>query len=383
MRITIILVLAACAGAAFGSGIAAWSYYSYPDRNVLEDGLTVAGTDPSHNDPMVEVDNPDFDFGSMDSHTTATHDFIFRNVGGAPLELEAGRTTCKCTLSEIGDDVILPGESGKVTLEWSGKDGAGPYSQTATIITNDPRKPTVELRIHGEMTARVQVVPNSLVFSSVTAGQPANGSVRVYGYLDDPLQITDHEIDDPEGIEVSFSSIPQKDLDEEKYATSGYQVDVALKPGLPLGPFRKKIHLDTNLEDHGKLVIPVEGVVSSDISIFGPGWSSESGVLRLGRLDRTGASRKLLLKVGGHHPEKVEFEIAEVRPDFVQVRLEDQSEPIGSGAAVTPLEIEIPAGSPPCNYFGPKREKLGLIRLETTHPTVKELNIYVRFLISG
>ncbi len=151
MRITIILLVTAIAGIAVGTGVAAWSFYRFPEQANLELGLVEPEKNLTEGFPSVEVDEKEYDFGAMDSHLTGKHAFVFRNVGKAPLKLVAGPTTCKCTLSDIGDGSIPPGGAGEVTLEWHGRDFVGPFSQTATIKTNDPRNLTVELKVRGEM----------------------------------------------------------------------------------------------------------------------------------------------------------------------------------------------------------------------------------------
>ena len=379
MRITIILLFVAVLGAAFGSAFAAWTFYRLPDYATVQQAASTK--DPGKKYPSVELDEDDYDFGSMDGHATGTHEFIFRNVGDAPLELEAGATTCKCTLSDIGDGSILPGQSGSVTLEWKGKGLVGPFAQTASILTNDPKKRKVDLRIHGELTAKTRVIPDVLVFSSVMAGHSAQGDVRIYGYMDEPLDIAGYEVDDPESLEVSFSAMSSNEVEEEEYAICGQRMSVTLKPGLPPGPFKRKIRVMTNVEGLEELTIPVEGTISSEISIFGAGWSAERGVLRFGTLGNAKAVRKLLVRVGGPHPENVQFEVAEVQPEFVQVRIAEKTSSPGSSVAVTPVEIEIPEGSPPGNYRGPK--KLGHVRLRVTNATVKKLDIKLEFLIGG
>lgn len=383
MRITIILLVTAIAGIAVGTGVAAWSFYRFPEQANLELGLVEPEKNLTEGFPSVEVDEKEYDFGAMDSHLTGKHAFVFRNVGKAPLKLVAGPTTCKCTLSDIGDGSIPPGGAGEVTLEWHGRDFVGPFSQTATIKTNDPRNLTVELKVRGEMIAKARLVPDSLLFNSATAGQAAHGSVKLLGYGDKPWEITRSEVDEPEGVEVSYSPLPSDEVEQEAYAKFGYRIEVTIKPGLPLGPFNRRIRLLTNVDDPKELSLPVQGTISSEIAILGPGWNADQGMLRLGTLEGAKTVRRLLVKVGGLQPDEVQFEVAEVHPEFVIVRLGERSSPPGSRVAVTPLEIEIPEGSPPCNFLGPKLEKLGRIRLKTTHATVKDLEIHLQFLIRG
>ncbi len=386
MRITIVFLLAAVLGTACGAGLAAWRFFSHP----IMPPLARVDELPSGNEPesipkvrpKVEVVEEDYFFGSMANHTVATHEFEFRNVGTAPLKLTKGQTTCKCTLSDIGDGVIPAGSSGTVKLEWSGQDIVGPYAQTATITTNDPERPAVHLRIHGEMTAKVRLFPEELVYSSITAGQSATASARMYSYMSKPLVITGAEVDMPESFDVAYSPLPAEEVSKEKYAKCGYLITVTAKPGLPLGPFRGTIRLKTDASDLPEVTMPVKGTVVSEITVLGSDWVDTAAVLRLGTLTAEQSIRKtLFIKVGGSRPEEVEFEVAEVSPSFLQVRLGERTSPSGGHAAITPIEIEIPAGSPPCNHLGPKRDSMGKIRLKTTHPTAKELDIYVQFLV--
>ncbi|MHB8899181.1 MAG: DUF1573 domain-containing protein [Thermoguttaceae bacterium] len=382
MRTKIILVLlAVLGGAVFGAAIAAWSFFRFSEQVSLERGIYARPVDTSESYPSVKVDETEYEFGAMDSEATGKHQFVFHNVGEAPLELKKGSTTCKCTLSDIGDSLIQPGQTGTVTLEWRGKTFVGPYTQTANILTNDPQNPRIELRIQGEITSKARVVPETVVFSAVSAGATAHASVRIFGYMETPLQITGYEIDDPANLDVAFSEISADEIKQEKYATSGQLVDVTLKPGLPPGPFHRRIRVKTSLKGVEELAIPVEGTITSEISIYGSGWSSSRGTLRLGTLAEGKALRQLLVKVSGLNPEEVKFEVGKVEPEFVKVRIGERTSLPGSQVAVTPIDIEIPEGSPPGNYLGPK--KIGLIQLKTTHATVKELEIKLEFLIGG
>ncbi len=381
MRITaILLLLAVLGGAALGSGFAYWSFFELAPQPNLELGILSPKIDANKKYPSVEVNETEYDFGSMDSQASATHEFVFRNVGEGTLELKKGSTTCKCTLSDIGDGIIPPGGSGNVTLEWSGKTLVGPYVQTANILTNDPEKPKVELKIRGEMTAKVRIVPETLVFSSISSGVAAQGNLRIFSYLQEPLKVVEHKMDNPENIEVSFSPLPKEEIETEKYAISGQRVDVTIKPGLPPGPFQRRIRVKTSLPGVEELFIPVEGTVISEITLYGPGWSSSRGVLRLGAV-KDKAVRRLLARVEGLHPDQVKFEVAEVEPSFVKVRIGEQTTPPGSRVADTSIEIEIPEGSPPGNYLGP--QKTGRVHLKTNHARVTDLEIKLEFLIGG
>ena len=77
---------------------------------------------PGEPAPKVVVDQEEYDFGTMDYGSEMGHDFMFTNAGQAPLVLTAGPTSCRCTVSEVNDDKLLPGESFKVTVRWKARE---------------------------------------------------------------------------------------------------------------------------------------------------------------------------------------------------------------------------------------------------------------------
>ncbi|MEA3458245.1 MAG: DUF1573 domain-containing protein, partial [Candidatus Thermoplasmatota archaeon] len=113
--------------------------------------------------PKVVVDNEVFDFGTMDKSGRSSHDFVVSNAGQLPLILIKGKTTCKCTMAKLEKESVMPGESTKINIEWTARDYAGPFEQVATIQTNDPRRPEIELKIKGMTTTMLQFLPDELV----------------------------------------------------------------------------------------------------------------------------------------------------------------------------------------------------------------------------
>ena len=140
-------------------------------------------------EPHVEVDGPHYDFGTMQRGTTKSHEFTFHNVGHGPLTLRVGNTSCKCTLGSVPSAPIPPGESVNVKLEWTAKINAGPFRQTASVITNDPAQSRVELQVDGKVTEASGVSPADLIFDKVTAGESKSAEVFVMSFTDDPLSV--------------------------------------------------------------------------------------------------------------------------------------------------------------------------------------------------
>src|SRR5262245_27338152 len=66
-------------------------------------GTTLVAHDDG-GEPKLLVESTRFEFGTMDVGQQGEHAFTVRNVGSADLELWQGKTTCSCTLSQLGNE---------------------------------------------------------------------------------------------------------------------------------------------------------------------------------------------------------------------------------------------------------------------------------------
>jgi len=389
MRIFLTLVLVVILGVVVGITTAALRLGSCGwDGDFRGDAAIVPrASQPGAGVAHLVVDQREFNFGTMDADATGTHDFTFTNTGDGALTLSVGETSCRCTMSELGQSEVPPGQSTKVTMTWEAEETIGPYRQTATIFTNDAAWPRVTLSVSGRITAAVRAVPGELVFSSVSAGQPATAEAAIFCYLEEPLEILGFKLaesDTAEQFEVGFRPLSEEQIAGEPEARSGKILSVTVKPGLPQGPFRQKILIRTNQEASPALVVPIEGAVGSDIAVVGRNYDSKTGVLSLGTVSgRTGTQRRLMLVVRGPHRKQVKFTPAEITPDLLKVEFGKAAGINNDTITQIPMIVRIPAGSRPANHLGSKQGKLGEILLETNHPQAPKLRILVSFAVEG
>jgi hypothetical protein len=380
MRIFLMLLAAVGLGTALGGGMA--YFESRPAEIVPDEVSRLAAA------AIVAVDREEYDFGTVDAGQEASHDFVFTNVGTAPMELSPGMTTCRCTVSLVNATAVPPGESSKVKVTWRPRGELGPYRRTVSIHTNDPERPDVTLTVAGEVTVGLRADPPELVFSGLGLGEAGGGQARVWCNLPGrPLAITGFTLSDKPAagfFQVAWEALPEAAVRQEKGAKSGVLLRVAVKPGLPQGPFQQTISLETNQPSHPELTVVVKGEVESDISVAGPNWSSQLGLLDIGTVSsQTGTQRRLLLVVRGANCQKVRFKPVRTVPEFLEVRV-GEATVIGDGeAAHTPLFIQIPQGCRAANYLGSDAAKLGEILLETNHPRVPQVRVLVRFAVEG
>lgn len=386
MRIISTVIIAAVVGVLAGAALAYIEVRSDPDAM---DKLVAAGKAGSTvNDekaaPRIQVEQPHFDFGTMQRGTTKSHEFVIRNVGTAPLILRSGGTTCKCTLSEVANESIPPGGSTHVKLEWSAKSDSGPFRQTATILTNDQLQSQIELTVDGQILATSGVEPPDFMFDKLSVGETKSVSVYVMAMLQDHLTVKDPQFSDPtirDKFDVKIEPVELSAL-PNKLAKKGVRVTVTAKDILPVGRLNSWLTLHTDLADAEKLEIPLSGQVVGDISVSGvTGWNEEQGVLLMGSVKSSqGGHGKVNIIVRGEGAADVKFGIKSVDPPELKLKIGEPRK-LKDTLVHVPVEIEIPAGTRPMVRLDTAQGEAARIVFSTTHPKIKELALPVRFAV--
>ena len=379
------IVVAVACGAGIGVGTAALKIRQHPWKGGF-------GTPPIASGGQVSVEEQEFDFGKMDSHENGKHEFTVANHGDRTLTLNPGTTSCSCTVSEIKDGELAPGQSTTVRVNWKSKGRVGPFKQSVTIITSDRLRPEITFTIKGEFTRSCFAEPDELTFGQIAGNEPVTHETRILCTLPNhQIEIMGHQFSDP-SLEKFFQvdSVPlgADELRKHKGATSGLVVRVTVKPGLPLGRFQQRILLSTSVATAPEIDLPLFGTVGA-VSIVGAGWSSETGVLDIGVLDgRSVTQRKLIVLARGSNAKEMKFKVVSVEPDFLKVNLGKTTVAESGELSQTELLIEIPeskilAKKMPVDYLGGDNGKLGEVLLETRSPELHSVRIRIRFAVVG
>jgi hypothetical protein len=383
MRILTVMVVAVVVGTLVGGAIAYVGVLGDGQRSLPLADKTKPLPPPTDEVPRVQVNEPHYQFGTMERGRTRSHRFEVKNVGNAPLTLQVGQTSCKCTLGEVTGDAIPPGGTTHVELEWTAKVDNGPFRQTATVITNDPLQSKVELSIEGEIVDATAVQPSDFVFDKVAAGEAKSAEVYVMALVQDEIEVSDAELSDPatrEKFDVKIERV-ERELLPNPNAKDGVKVTLTAKSDLPIGRFDQWLSVETNLKDGEKLEIPVIGRVVGDISVHGVAWSDEQGALAIGKVKSSeGARQKVNVVVRGATANDVKFEVQSVDPPELKVTVGEPKR-LNDELMHVPIEIEVPAGTRPMVRLNTAQSEPGRIVLTTTHPKVKELVLGVRFAV--
>jgi hypothetical protein len=382
--ISIILVSSLC-GAALGS-VAAVVAYNVGEEipyQVASGGTLNVPSVAKGPAPRAEVPEVTHNFGHMRAHEAGEHEFVVKNTGDAPLTLKVVSTSCQCTLGMATDKPVLPKESTTVKMEWHAEGGPGRFVQTAKLLTNDPLKSEIILTIEGRISEGVLVDPETFHFDRISFGTEKSAEVSVLSYLEDTLQLekggfvpSDHS----EFFDVRIEPLAKEDFPDGQ-AKAGARVTVTAKPGLPIGALANRLTLRTNVPDAETVEIPLSGRVVGEIRVHGSDFEEERGILRLGNVKSSeGKISKLNVVVRGEDAGDVRLEVATVDPPELRVTIGESRAPNDTFASI-PVEVAIPTGTPPMVRLGTAQGREGRITLKTTHRSVHEISIGVRFTV--
>lgn len=383
----LVAVAALAVGSLVGAGGAALRATLTPWR--IGDLAPVVGEVPA-GAPRAEVPETRHEFGTIGTGAEGSHRFAIRNTGGGPLTLSRGHSSCTCTVSDFdrteedaaeATKVVPAGEATVVTVTWKGKPPGGPFRQQVTVLTDDPRRPEIALVVEGTVVPTWRAVPESIVLANLSASGGQQAATTVYTFGPEPPAVKEVTIDHPQAAEffsLATAALSAEEIAAEPGASGGFRIEVAIRPGLPLGRLRQTISATFTMPEEITATVPLEGNVGGDLVLAGPGWDSSRQALVLGTVSgKAGLRTRIFLTAKGPHRDRIQPTVEETVPAALQVTVGPGS-PVGTGGAVRiPLEIVIPSGSRGANHMCSEQGPAGRIVLATGHPDSPTLSIPV------
>jgi hypothetical protein len=101
--------------------------------------------------PRLTLAKSSYDFGSIAEGQVVKTDFIFTNTGRSPLNIRETKANCGCTVSSPEKDTLAPGESSRITVTFNSQGRRGRQQKMVTIFSNDPKAPTQQITIQGQV----------------------------------------------------------------------------------------------------------------------------------------------------------------------------------------------------------------------------------------
>lgn len=86
--------------------------------------------------PKFSSESNVLDYGEVKFKGDGVREFVFKNVGDAPLMVTNATGSCGCTVPEWPKDPIRPGGSSSIKIKYA-TDRVGSFTKTVTITTNE------------------------------------------------------------------------------------------------------------------------------------------------------------------------------------------------------------------------------------------------------
>lgn len=352
--------------------------------------------------PKTTFEETEFDFGTRPRFSKGSHKFVVTNNGEAELKLKTGRTTCQCTIGELGQDTVAPGESTTIELSWEIKQAGPGFRHSAQIHTNDPANPTQTLSVKGNIGVDLAVWPaDRWSLGSMNVDGEAKQESYVYSQISDNMEVTNVTCSQP-GLTFDITQVTQDELgglksrlmadsapppdphgNDERPKTpdikAAARITVRAGSQIPAGQFSIPVTIHTNLEDTSTISIAVSGVRPGPYQFFplpGTNYQHSSMMIAAGEIpsDKKHESGLLLICRGFNDELKLNEVVAE--PSWLKVELEPA--PGDGDVRRYRLMLKFPAGLPSMVRTPAEPAKL---TLRTNHPDAEILKLKATFVV--
>jgi hypothetical protein len=209
--------------------------------------------------PNLAIDGNEHNFGVIDGSQRVEHLFILQNKGNSPLEVKGMRFSCGCTGAKLESPVILPGESCPLRININPEGRQGDITAYVALSTNDPKQPSLILKLKAQIVQRFRIVPANLSFDELIPNSKASISAQLH-FVDPALSFRISEVQtDLPGILGSAELDP---------GGRSYTIRLTTAPPLKIGPFRTTMIVKTDNVQYPTIQVPVEGNVVGELKVW-------------------------------------------------------------------------------------------------------------------
>ena len=344
-------------------------------------------------DPIADIVGfEEFDFGTAQIGDTGSHVFEIQNVGKSDLVLTPVNIEDSGVVSQVEGSPVPPGETARLTVDWTILYYEENFLQNVRVDTNDPELPSLALRIMGRVPPAVRQQQSRLGYRNVRASEGFEGYFDIYAYFEDDLEILGHEWLDSETesfMEVRYENLPldHESLVGKEEVKAAVRIWVRALPGMPAGILREAITVTTNKETQRPIQIGVLADVRGALALeAGPGisYDPEVNVVDLGRINRFSkktATLNIAANLSEIKSDTLQLEVEQVDPSEVLSIEIGESKSVGKGL-IFPVELKLQGNGQSISRLGPAEDLLGSVRLNVVGNDDETIEFLVKFAIT-
>ncbi|MFO0427384.1 MAG: DUF1573 domain-containing protein [Planctomyces sp.] len=329
--------------------------------------------------PKVKVEAVKYNFGRMPvGDTIGNHEFLLENVGDADLILKAGEATCQCTTFKVERELVPPGESTKVIVNWQTVHANEQFRHGGPVYTNDPAKPEVQFEVQGVIDEAFVAEP-SLIWDAGTLRdkEVTKVSARISSRVYKDFRIDSLESDSPQ-VTVEARPLTPAELQPTEFL-SGYEIITSISPDVPVGSFRSKVTMKIDVQKSSR-TFRVHAMKSGPIRfISAPGdfFEPDRMLLKLGNFRAKDGKKGRVMLIVNHTDLPEDLKIVEVaaKPAYLKASLVSEGTRLGNGSQRYFLTVEIPPGHSKRDAMSDHAE----VKITTNHPKSESVILDVSY----
>lgn len=101
--------------------------------------------------PKLTIESSTYDFGTIKEGQKISREFVLTNSGKSNLNIRTTKSSCSCTIADIGKSDLKPGESVNLKVTFDSSDRRGTQQKSISIYSNDPQSPTQRVILKGRV----------------------------------------------------------------------------------------------------------------------------------------------------------------------------------------------------------------------------------------
>lgn len=227
-------------------------------------GAQTAQEDAAAAGPALVVEESEVDFGTVVRGNDRTHDFVLRNEGSEPLEIERVESSCGCTVASF-DRVVPPGGTGKVTAVLETLKLNGPGTTDLKVHSNDPENPVQGLQVHFDVVSRIAADPGYARWLTVQGEEQGTLGQTLWAVDGKPFEVLDVETP---GSHITAEFRPATEAERrEDVEGPQWRVELSLDSWAPVGAIEGPALVRLSHPEQKVAPIPLSGFVRPMIFI--------------------------------------------------------------------------------------------------------------------
>lgn len=205
--------------------------------------------------------NRDHNFGTVARAAKAEHVFEFKNESDQPIEILSVTPSCTCTLPEVPNKTVAPGETGQIIAKFQTRKFTGQRGATLNIsMKKGNQYGTALVSVKGYIRQDVVVHPPAIEMPKVIASRGEDTSVKILYAGRSDWKITDVKCSN-DAVEIEAVETVRNNGRVE------YELKASIAGNKPQGRIQDVVTVYTNDRNLSSFPVPVSANIVEPIRV--------------------------------------------------------------------------------------------------------------------